>query len=229
MPSKFIDEEFVHRTPQYIKYFDYPIEQALADHSTDPLENVSRQYAHRFATTMSSEGRFVNHEMIIRRNGETTILRPKQDVVLVHGFTPVIRPSSKLPSHQSLIAHPQINSSVSMMTKMSMKICEQTPIIKTKGKYRRARKRSYHISNQQTNRPNCQIATDNKSFPNNEFAVHQFEHDHLQKSHLFHLVEQALHNFIDRVCGKSLLFTSRRETFLANISTAIDVNSSSVS
>lgn len=156
MPNKIIDEEILHRTPQYIKYFDYPLVQSIVDHSTDPLQNVSRQYVDR-SISMSSEGRFVNHEMIIRRNGETTILRPKHDVVLANGFTPVIRPSSKLPSHQSLLSHSQINSSVSMLTKMSTKISEQTPIIKTKGKHRHTRKRCNQIYNQQINRSNFQV------------------------------------------------------------------------
>lgn len=136
-----------NRSSQYVKYFDYPLAQSVADHSTDPLQNITRQYSNR-SVPIPSEGRFVNHEMIIRRNGETTILRPKHDVVLASGFTPVIRPSSILPSHHSLISPPQNNSSVSITTKMSMKNCEQTPIIKTKRKSRHFRKRCNQIYNQ---------------------------------------------------------------------------------
>lgn len=79
--------------------------------------------------------------MIIRRNGETTILRPKQDVVLANGFTPVIRPSSVLPSYPSIIIpHPEA-SSTSIMNKMSVKKIEQTKIIKPKRKDRHRIKR----------------------------------------------------------------------------------------
>jgi hypothetical protein len=79
--------------------------------------------------------------MIIRRNGETTILRPRQDLVLANGFTPVIRPSSILPSYESIMSHSQVASSLSIMDKMSVKKTEQTSIIKTKRKDRRGRKR----------------------------------------------------------------------------------------
>jgi hypothetical protein len=79
--------------------------------------------------------------MIIRRNGETTILRPKRDLVLANGFTPVIRPSSILPSYQSIVSHSQVASSLSIMNKMSVKKSEQTSIIKTKRKNRHRRKR----------------------------------------------------------------------------------------
>jgi hypothetical protein len=79
--------------------------------------------------------------MIIRRNGETTILRPKQDLVLANGFTPVIRPSSILPSYQSIMSDCQVASSLSIMNKMSIKKCEQTSIIKSKRKDRHRRKR----------------------------------------------------------------------------------------
>lgn len=81
--------------------------------------------------------------MIIRRNGETTILRPKQDQVLVNGFTPVIRPSSILPSYQSMMPDSQIASSLSIMNKMSIKKPEQTSIIKAKRRNRH-RKQYYH-------------------------------------------------------------------------------------
>jgi len=81
--------------------------------------------------------------MVIRRNGETTILRPRQDLVLVNGFTPVSRPSSILPSHHSIISH----SSLSIMNKMSMKKCEQTSIIKSKRKDRHHRKRCHQRNN----------------------------------------------------------------------------------
>lgn len=118
--------------------------QSLADHSTNPLQNTTRQYADK-VLNIPSEGRFVNHEMIIRRNGETTILRPRQDLVLANGFTPVIRPSSILPSYHPIISH----SSLSIMNKMSVKKCEPTSIIKSKRKNRRQRKRSYP----QTNNP----------------------------------------------------------------------------
>lgn len=130
-----------------MKYFDYPLTQCLTDHSTDPLQNISRQYSNR-SVSISNEGRFVNHEMIIRRNGETTILRPKHDVVLASGFTPVIRPSSILPS---LISPPQNNP---MTAEMSMKNCEQTPIIKSKRKSRRFQKRCHQIYNHSNNQVN---------------------------------------------------------------------------
>ena len=79
--------------------------------------------------------------MIIRRNGETTVLRPKQDLVLANGFTPVIRPSSLLPSYQSIMSHSQVASSLSIMNKMSIKKPEQASIIKTKRKNRHQTKR----------------------------------------------------------------------------------------
>jgi hypothetical protein len=79
--------------------------------------------------------------MIIRRNGETTILRPRRDLVLANGFTPVIRPSSLLPSYQSIMSHSQVASSLSIMNKMSMKKPEQPSIIKAKRKDRHQRKR----------------------------------------------------------------------------------------
>ena len=113
--------------------------ELLADNSTDPLQNTTRQYTNTSAC-ISSEGRFANHEMIIRRNGETTILRPKQDLVLANGFTPVIRPSSLLPSYQSIMSHSPVASSLSIINKMSIKKPEQASIIKTKRKDRYRRK-----------------------------------------------------------------------------------------
>ncbi len=76
--------------------------------------------------------------MVMRRNGETTILRPRQDLVLANGFTPVIRPSSLLPSYRSVVSHSHVSS---IMNKMSIKKSEQTSIIKTKRKDRHRRKR----------------------------------------------------------------------------------------
>ncbi len=115
--------------------------ELLADHSTDPLHNTTRQYIDTTSDILN-EGRFANHEMIIRRKGETTFLRPKQDLVLANGFTPVIRPSSLLPSYQSIMSHSQVSSSLSIMNKMSIKKQpEQTSIIKTKRKDRHRTKR----------------------------------------------------------------------------------------
>jgi hypothetical protein len=85
--------------------------------------------------------------MIIRRNGETTILRPRQDLVLANGFTPIIRPSSILPSYHSIISH----SSLSIMNKMSIKKCEPTSVIKSKRKNRHHRKRCHQINNPSVN------------------------------------------------------------------------------
>jgi hypothetical protein len=112
--------------------------ELLADHSTDPLQNTTRQIS---SINIPPEGRFTNHQMIIRRNGETTILRPKQDLVLANGFTPVIRPSSLLPSYPSIMSHSQVTSSLSIMNKMSMRKPEETSIIKSKRKHRHQTKR----------------------------------------------------------------------------------------
>lgn len=89
--------------------------------------------------------------MIIRRKGETTILRPKQDLVLVNGFAPAIRPSSLLPTYQSVVSHSQVGSSLSIMNKMSIKKREQTTIIKSKrpNKYRRKFSKEKFIENHQ--------------------------------------------------------------------------------
>src|SRR5262249_43803648 len=92
----------------YNKYFHYPLPELLADHSTDPIQNTARQY---ILLDNSNEGRFINHKMIIRKNGESTILQPKQDIVLVNGFTPIIRPSYLLSLDQSVPLHSQIASS----------------------------------------------------------------------------------------------------------------------
>ncbi|CAF1584816.1 unnamed protein product [Adineta ricciae] len=172
LPANLLKDHLFERTMNYVKYFDYPLAQLLTDHSTDPLQNTSRQYIDT-DTTISSEGRFVNHEMDIRRNGETTILRPKQDPVLANGFTPVIRPSSKLPSYQSIMSHSQVSSasSLSIMNKMSeRKQPEQTAIIKTKRKNRHRPKRcnekvfephNYNVFNDQ-----CQQTPQNSNVVN---------------------------------------------------------------
>ncbi|CAF0941955.1 unnamed protein product [Adineta steineri] len=101
---------------KYNKYFDYPLSELLVDHSTDPMQNTARQYV---SSHLSNEGRFMNHEMIIRRNGESTIHRPKYDIVLDNGFTRIIQPSYLLSSYQSLPFHSQIASS-SVINKMSV-------------------------------------------------------------------------------------------------------------
>lgn len=153
MPAHLLDTKFFDQTWKYVKHFDYPLEQILADHSTDPLQNTCRQYTNEYVT-MPIEGRFANHEMIIRRNGETTILRPKQDLVLVNGFTPVIRPSSTLSPSHSIRSDSQPGSSLSIINKMSIKKSESTSIIKTKRKHRYQRKRcqanssesNYHVN-----------------------------------------------------------------------------------
>ena len=89
--------------------------------------------------------------MIIRRNGETTILRPRQDLVLVNGFTPIIRPSSRLPTYPSSISHSQVSSSssASIIKKMSMKKCEQTSVIKSKRSDQQWRKQCNEVVNKQ--------------------------------------------------------------------------------
>ena len=101
------------------------------------MQSTTRQYVDT-PSEIPSEGRFANHEMIIRRNGETTILRPKQDLALANGFAPVHRPSSILPSYQSIMFHSQI-APLSIMNKMPEKKSEQTSTIKTtrKSRYQR--------------------------------------------------------------------------------------------
>jgi len=170
-PSGLIADNFFEKTSKYINYFDYPFAQLLTDHSTDTLQNTTRQYIDT-SVNFPTEGRFVYHEMIIRRNGETTILRPKQDLVLANGFTPVIRPSSILPSYQSIVSHSQVSSSLSIMNKMSMKKSEQTSIIKTKRKDRHGRKR-YNEQN-------------------------EFQHNNSQESNFIYLAKQALHEIIEQ-------------------------------
>ncbi|CAF0795978.1 unnamed protein product [Adineta steineri] len=176
VPCNLLDENFFNKTIKYIKSFDYSIAQLIADHSTDPLQNTSRQYINGLST-ISNEGRFINHEMIIRRNGETTYLRPKQDLVLANGFTPVIRPSSILPSYQSIMSHSQVSSSssLSIMNKMSiMKQPEQTTIIKTKRKNRHRSKR-------------C----------NEQFIDHHIQYKTSQESPIVHFFKQTLHEIIE--------------------------------
>ncbi|CAF1525820.1 unnamed protein product [Rotaria magnacalcarata] len=164
----------------YIKYFDYPLPDLLVDHSTDPLQNTARPY---IDTSMnnSSEGRFKNHHMIVRRNGETTILRPKQDLVLVNGFTPVIRPSSILPSYQPIMSHSQVGTSLPIMNKMSIKKPEQTSIIKTKRNNRHQR-----------NRSNEKFIEKNK-FQHDNFSKNDFDHHITHESSFIHLVTQAIY------------------------------------
>ncbi|CAF0901966.1 unnamed protein product [Adineta steineri] len=113
---------------KYNKYFDYPLSELLVDHSTDPMQNTARQYV---SSHLSNEGRFMNHEMIIRRNGESTIHRPKYDIVLDNGFTRIIQPSYLLSSYQSLPFHSQIASS-SVINKMSVEKskCNKNEILK---------------------------------------------------------------------------------------------------
>ncbi|CAF0863129.1 unnamed protein product [Rotaria sordida] len=173
----------IGKTSKYTKFFDYPLSELFVDHSTDPLENTTRQYIHT-SSNISNEGRFKNHEMIIRRNGETTILRPKQDLVLVNGFTPVIRPSTILPSYQSMMSHTQVASSLSIMNKMSIKKPEQTSIIKSKRKNRRRRKRLHEKFVEQNN-------IQNYNFSN------EFDQNNSQESTFINLVQQALHEIID--------------------------------
>ncbi|CAF3308169.1 unnamed protein product [Rotaria socialis] len=168
----------------YIKFFDYPLPDLLVDHSTDPLQNTARSY---IDTSMnnSSEGRFKNHDMIVRRNGETTILRPKQDLVLVNGFTPVVRPSSILPSYQPIMSHSQVGPSLAIMNKMSIKKREQTSIIKTKRKNRHQR-----------NRSNEKFIEKNK-FQHDTFSKNDFGHHITHESNFIHLVTQAIHEIME--------------------------------
>ncbi|CAF2448961.1 unnamed protein product [Rotaria sp. Silwood2] len=173
----------IDKTSKYTKFFDYPLPELLVDHSTDPLQNTTRQYIHT-SSNISNEGRFKNHEMNIRRNGETTILRPKQDLVLVNGFTPVIRPSTILPSYQSIMSHTQVSSSLSIMNKMSIKKPEQPSIIKTKRKNRYRQKRLNEKFIEQNN-------IQNYNFSN------EFNQNNSQESSFIHLVKQALHDIID--------------------------------
>ncbi|CAF1262829.1 unnamed protein product [Rotaria sp. Silwood1] len=174
----------IDKTSKYTKFFDYPLPELLIDHSTDPLQNTTRQYNHT-SSNISNEGRFKNHEMIIRRNGETTILRPKQDLVLVNGFTPVIRPSTILPSYQSIMSHTQVSSSLSIMNKMSIKKPEQTSIIKTKRKNRYRRKRLNKKFIEQNNMQNYNL-------------VNEFDQNNSQESTFIHLVKQTLHDIMEQ-------------------------------
>lgn len=108
---------------KYVKHFDYPLQELLVDQSTDPMQNTTRQYvkASTFLSNHFSEGRFADHQMIVRRQGETSILRPRQDPVLANGFTPVIRPSSLLPAYQAMAPPP----ATSMTKKLSVPKPEQ--------------------------------------------------------------------------------------------------------
>jgi hypothetical protein len=122
----------------YTRYFDYPLSELLVDHSTNPMENTARQY---ILSDISNQSRFVNHEMIIRKNGESIILRAKHDIVLDNGFTSIIRPSYLLSSYQSTTLYSQIaSSSSSIINKMSVTKSEQKTINKRKRK-RKSRKR----------------------------------------------------------------------------------------
>ncbi|UJR37762.1 hypothetical protein I4U23_030455 [Adineta vaga] len=185
LPPQMLNENSLEKTTNYIKFFDYPLPQLLTNHSTNPLQNTTRQYVD-IPTKISNEGRFVNHEMIIRRNGETTFLRPKRDPVLANGFTPVIRPSSLLPSYQSIMSHSQVSSSsssssLSIMNKMSeKKQSEQTSIIKTKRKNRRRAKRCNEKF----------FESHNYNFPN------EFHQQSPQNSNVIHFFKQTLHEMI---------------------------------
>jgi len=122
----------------YTKYFDYPLSELLVDHSTNPMENTARQYV---LSDIPNQNRFVNHEMIIRKNGKSIILRAKHDIVLDNGFTSIIRPSYLLSSYQSTTLYSQIaSSSSSIINKMSATKSEQKTIKKRKRK-RKSRKR----------------------------------------------------------------------------------------
>ena len=122
---------------KYVKYFDYPLQELLVDQSTDPMQNTTRQYvkASTFLSNHFSEGRFADHQMIVRRQGETSILRPRQDPVLANGFTPVIRPSSLLPSYKAMDPPP----STSMTTKLSVPKPEQK--LKRKARQKKVHRR----------------------------------------------------------------------------------------
>lgn len=88
------------RIVNYVKYFDYPIEQLLVDQSTDPLQNTVRQYSTISGkpSTDYGEGRFANLELTVRgSNGRTSILRPCRDPVLRRGFAPINLISPFLP------------------------------------------------------------------------------------------------------------------------------------
>jgi len=142
----------------------------LVDHSTDPLQNTCRQYTNQSQNTIPIEGRFANHEMIIRRNGETTILRPKHDLVLARGFTPVIRPSSILPSYHSINSKSQPELSLSIINKMSTKKNELQSVIKTK-------------------RKRCRDKTINNGYKKN----------YVPDAHLLRSFKQTLYDLIERV------------------------------
>ena len=137
LPHNVFTETLLEKPAKYVKYFDYPLPELLVDQSTDPMQNTTRQYvkASTFLSNHFSEGRFADHQMIIRRQGETSILRPRQDPVLANGFTPVIRPSSLLPSYKAMDPPP----STSMTKKLSVPKPEQK--LKRKVRQKKAHRR----------------------------------------------------------------------------------------
>ena len=100
------------------------------------MQNTTRQYAQvsSLPSTVDDRGRFANHEMPIRRKGETTILRPKKALVLVHGFTPVILPSSMSTSHRKEPAPTFWKSACSMVNKVSLMKPKPAPCIRNRRK-----------------------------------------------------------------------------------------------
>lgn len=122
--SNLNNDDFLRQSPKYKKYFDYSLDELLVDHSTDPLQNTTRQYVKNSSISSidnaNDPGRFAHHQMIIRQEkGETKLLRPKSDPVLIKGFTKKIQHSSTVPSGPSVVTRPiSHNASISMIKKM---------------------------------------------------------------------------------------------------------------
>lgn len=70
----------VLKAPKFNKFFDYPIEILFACHTTDPLVCSAKSTTIHSATTAENEetvDRFANCELIIRKNGQSEILKPR--------------------------------------------------------------------------------------------------------------------------------------------------------
>jgi len=173
LPYNLINENLFNKS-NYNKYFNYSLPELLADHSTDPNQNTVRQY---ILSNISNQGRFINHQMIIRKNGESTILRPKQDIVLVNGFTPIIRPSYLLSLDQSVPLHSQIASSSSIINKMSINKSKR----KTKLEAQKVNKQ-VSVHNLSSNTLRVCLFIFNLIFKNRIFHFFIFRINHLYKN-----------------------------------------------
>ncbi|CAF0868218.1 unnamed protein product [Didymodactylos carnosus] len=87
--------------PIYNKVLDYSLPELFTDHSSDPLINpirISNIKKHKTGVIIEqNSSRFVNHELIIRLNGCSEILRPKADVSTISTNQSEIAPSVSPP------------------------------------------------------------------------------------------------------------------------------------